>query len=202
MRSKFVCFWKRKYTVHMTIFFCFPLTIYWFVVPTTLHGACGMVEQKIHDKFLWFIFLGSCSHDEFKCSNGYCILSNMKCDGFNNCGDDSDEKHCAGTGLSIAAIVGIAVGGAAGLALLICLVVFVCYKRKRGYSDIDWNLTQVSKTTGGYFVLKTYHGKDMRMIRGMEWKFSKCLYLTVRKKIIKIPIPNIFTNTSLSLQFQ
>ena len=33
----------------------------------------------------------SCYHDEFRCANRRCIAKSLECDGFNNCGDHSDE---------------------------------------------------------------------------------------------------------------
>lgn len=35
---------------------------------------------------------------EFKCSNGFCISSNLTCDGINHCGDNSDETGSASCG--------------------------------------------------------------------------------------------------------
>ncbi|XP_047741349.1 sortilin-related receptor, partial [Hyalella azteca] len=37
-----------------------------------------------------------CTGDHFVCSNGRCIQKRWECDGRNNCGDWSDEKHCGG----------------------------------------------------------------------------------------------------------
>ena len=35
-----------------------------------------------------------CSSNSFHCSNGRCINGAWKCDGHNDCGDDSDEMDC------------------------------------------------------------------------------------------------------------
>ena len=32
--------------------------------------------------------------DEFKCDNGDCVQETWVCDGFNDCGDNSDENQC------------------------------------------------------------------------------------------------------------
>lgn len=42
-----------------------------------------------------------CQKDEFQCSNGRCISSNLRCDYFNNCEDyGSDEIGCNKKGVS------------------------------------------------------------------------------------------------------
>ena len=40
-----------------------------------------------------------CHKNEFQCLNNKCILSNLKCDGNDDCGDNSDEEKnaCKGT---------------------------------------------------------------------------------------------------------
>lgn len=35
-----------------------------------------------------------CHSTEFGCSNGNCIRRDLVCDGYNNCGDGSDERNC------------------------------------------------------------------------------------------------------------
>lgn len=34
---------------------------------------------------------GNCDNSTFRCESGYCIWESLVCDGYNNCGDDSDE---------------------------------------------------------------------------------------------------------------
>ena len=36
----------------------------------------------------------SCSESEFRCQNSRCIPGRWRCDHDNDCGDESDEKHC------------------------------------------------------------------------------------------------------------
>ena len=39
----------------------------------------------------------ACGEDEFSCSNHKCIPMSFKCNGQNDCGDNSDEKRdCVG----------------------------------------------------------------------------------------------------------
>jgi len=35
-----------------------------------------------------------CPEDKFECDNGKCISPCQACNGFNNCGDRSDERYC------------------------------------------------------------------------------------------------------------
>ncbi|CAH1779154.1 unnamed protein product [Owenia fusiformis] len=73
-----------------------------------------------------------CGQGEFKCINGDCISSKLKCDALFNCRDLSDETsfaQCRGGGLSAVAIVGIVFA----VLLPIILVLFllgVCWERK------------------------------------------------------------------------
>ena len=48
---------------------------------------------------LWFFFSISvkCSSTEFRCANdNTCIRSSKRCNGYNDCGDNSDERNCGG----------------------------------------------------------------------------------------------------------
>ena len=37
-----------------------------------------------------------CGHGLFPCQRGSCIDSYRRCDGYDDCGDGSDEKNCSG----------------------------------------------------------------------------------------------------------
>lgn len=39
-------------------------------------------------------FSTSCHSDEFECNNRKCIYDSWKCNGADECGDNSDELHC------------------------------------------------------------------------------------------------------------
>ena len=41
--------------------------------------------------------LDICSYSEYECSNGYCIPQSQRCDGYNDCWDNSDE-YCSTSG--------------------------------------------------------------------------------------------------------
>ena len=54
-------------------------------------NSCSLCYQFVSV----FALLGfSCRLDEFKCANQRCIFSNWRCDGLNDCMDNSDEVGC------------------------------------------------------------------------------------------------------------
>ena len=38
--------------------------------------------------------LSACKSGDFRCNNGVCIKSELECDGFYHCNDQSDELYC------------------------------------------------------------------------------------------------------------
>lgn len=42
-----------------------------------------------------YLCLKDCSKNYFSCGNGYCISKDQVCDGFDSCGDCSDECSCS-----------------------------------------------------------------------------------------------------------
>lgn len=74
--------------------------------------------------------------EHFNCSNGRCIASALECDSYDMCGDGSDEADCDvdsvidDSGLSAAAIAGIAAGGVALILLTMGVVRMAINKYK------------------------------------------------------------------------
>ncbi len=46
----------------------------------------------------------ACAEDEFSCDNGQCIVKDLACDGYDHCGDNSDEANCGTTGMRMLAL--------------------------------------------------------------------------------------------------
>ncbi|KAK6182377.1 hypothetical protein SNE40_010082 [Patella caerulea] len=69
----------------------------------------------------------SCASNEFKCSNNKCIWGGLTCDGYNNCGDNSDEISGCGT-TSVAVIA-----GSVGAVVFIIIVLVIIFGARRRY---------------------------------------------------------------------
>ncbi|XP_033755012.1 neuropilin and tolloid-like protein 2 [Pecten maximus] len=77
---------------------------------------------------------GSCSFG-FRCDNGRCIDSSLSCNGYNNCGDNSDEVLCSSTiVLGAGIIVAIVLGGLFVVVCLPIIVVVSILRRRRAYA--------------------------------------------------------------------
>ncbi len=44
---------------------------------------------------LFWLGLRDCKEWEYTCGNGQCVPVSYFCDGYDDCGDDSDEASCA-----------------------------------------------------------------------------------------------------------
>ncbi|XP_069111928.1 neuropilin and tolloid-like protein 1 isoform X2 [Argopecten irradians] len=76
---------------------------------------------------------GSCSFG-FECNNGRCIDSSLSCNGYNNCGDNSDETLCSNAVvLGAGIIVAIVLGGCFVVICLPIIIVVSILRRRRAY---------------------------------------------------------------------
>ena len=63
----------------------------WFIV----HRAREVLISLLMYSFFTAYYPPDCEID-FECDNGDCVLNMNKCDGYNDCGDNSDEHKCGG----------------------------------------------------------------------------------------------------------
>ncbi|KAK3598885.1 hypothetical protein CHS0354_036188 [Potamilus streckersoni] len=74
---------------------------------------------------------GPCDSYEYECNSGWCINDELKCNGFNPCGDHSD-CHLK---LSSGAVVGIVVGCIilVGISVSVAICIYCCLRKKKGF---------------------------------------------------------------------
>ncbi|KAL8596815.1 hypothetical protein ACOMHN_027144 [Nucella lapillus] len=75
----------------------------------------------------------TCHGDDFLCHNGLCVSGNLLCNGYNDCGDNSDEEE--GCTLVAGAIAGIIIAVAFGI-FIISVIVFIFERRRRRHTHV------------------------------------------------------------------
>ena len=53
------------------------------------------IIQTVNCTIIFGHVFPGCDGDDFQCNNGMCIPEFWKCDGADDCGDNSDEDRCA-----------------------------------------------------------------------------------------------------------
>ncbi|KAL3860799.1 hypothetical protein ACJMK2_010866 [Sinanodonta woodiana] len=89
--------------------------------------------SKYHFSIIFNCFeKGPCDSYEYECDSGWCINDELKCNGFNPCGDHSD-CHLK---LSSGAVVGIIVGCIffVGIAVSVTICIYCCLRKKKGFA--------------------------------------------------------------------
>lgn len=59
----------------------------------TFHSDSSLVQQGFTAEYEAYVPTNPCP-GRFKCSNNLCISLSLQCDGYNDCGDNSDERNC------------------------------------------------------------------------------------------------------------
>ena len=58
------------------------------------YHTAGASRDLLSNYFGHLFIFTACEAHEFACDNGYCISIEDRCNNFDNCGDDSDERGC------------------------------------------------------------------------------------------------------------
>ncbi|XP_046550350.1 neuropilin and tolloid-like protein 2 isoform X3 [Haliotis rubra] len=119
-------------------------------------GDCGVVTDKVYtaptgsvsfrfktdfitqtgqfDILLTAFSDSPCEYGRFKCNNDHCVSPDLKCNGYNDCGDNSDENTDCGS-LGTGPIAGIAVGAIVFIVIVVVLVLVVRHRRRHCVTD-------------------------------------------------------------------
>ncbi|KAL8618048.1 hypothetical protein ACOMHN_044618 [Nucella lapillus] len=91
-----------------------------------LHFDSNTIEDGAGFSVVFTAFhQGNCRRDEFSCDNGRCIDIRLKCDDYDNCGDNSDDCILSVGGVVVAVIVTTIV-----FLLIIGIAVLYCHRDK------------------------------------------------------------------------
>ncbi|XP_064599401.1 neuropilin and tolloid-like protein 1 isoform X2 [Liolophura sinensis] len=106
----------------------------------TLHFVTDSRAVYRGFELLFVVYKDSpCDEDFFSCSNNICVSSKSACDGFDHCGDNSDEINClVDAPQEETSYTGVIVGGVLAFAVLCLIAVFlgVYFYRKRKFMNL------------------------------------------------------------------
>ncbi|XP_041375955.1 low-density lipoprotein receptor-related protein 12-like [Gigantopelta aegis] len=89
----------------------------------------------------------TCPGSRFHCTNGRCVNYAVTCNGYDDCGDDSDELR--GCGLTVGALAGIVI--AAIFVFTLVLIALIIVRRRRfKYSHFGGTVVQTSHPPPSY----------------------------------------------------
>ncbi|XP_060082338.1 neuropilin and tolloid-like protein 2 [Ylistrum balloti] len=95
--------------------------------------TASTISSSAYDIIVTSYSRGTCTFG-FQCDNSRCIDSSLSCNGYNNCGDNSDEYLCSSTiVLGAGVIVAIVLGGCFVVICLPIIIVVSIFRRRRTY---------------------------------------------------------------------